>query len=265
MFARSRRPAEAGIEVLLVTGRRFDFALPIARQFGCPLTMIVNNGALVKSSEGETYLRRLLPRQTAIDVLRRTSAFGHGAAVVFDRPQANQIIYEDIDWEDPQRRDYFQRNREFIARISPLEHALTEDPIQVMYSGPVDEMRRAEASLRATQADVDFSLAVTYYASRDFGLVDVIALDCSKGAALGDWTARLGLVPEEVMAIGDNLNDREMLEFAGLPIIMANSVPELKNLGWRETLSNDQCGVAAAIEAYALEQSVGGRSHKHEQ
>jgi len=55
------------------------------------------------------------------------------------------------------------------------------------------------------------------------------------------------------MAIGDNFNDREMLEFAGLPVVMANSVPELKNLGWRETLSNDEGGVAAAIREYALE------------
>ena len=53
------------------------------------------------------------------------------------------------------------------------------------------------------------------------------------------------------MAIGDNLNDMEMLQFAGLPVVMGNSVPELKSQGWRETLSNDQSGVAAAIELYA--------------
>ena len=48
--------AARGIEIALVTGRRYDFATPIARQFPCPLTMIVNNGALVKSSTGETQL-----------------------------------------------------------------------------------------------------------------------------------------------------------------------------------------------------------------
>jgi hypothetical protein len=62
-----------------------------------------------------------------------------------------------------------------------------------------------------------------------------------------------GFAREEVMAIGDNFNDREMLEFAGLPVVMANSVPELKSLGWRQTLSNDEGGVAAAIREYALE------------
>jgi hydroxymethylpyrimidine pyrophosphatase-like HAD family hydrolase len=206
----------------------------------------------VKSTGGATHMRHLLPRETAASVLRHTAAFRRGAAIVFDRPRANQVIYEDIDWEDPQRKDYYMRNREFIARVSPLADALTEDPIQVMYTGPVAEMRRAEASLRATQAHVPFSLAVTYYDSRDFALVDVIGLHCSKGATLAKWTAHLGLGCDEVMAIGDNLNDREMLEFAGLPIIMANSVPELKEFGWQETLSNDDDGVAAAIDAYAL-------------
>ena len=54
------------------------------------------------------------------------------------------------------------------------------------------------------------------------------------------------------MAIGDNHNDIEMLEYAGLPVVMGNCIPELKTLGWHETLSNDQGGVAAAIETFVL-------------
>ena len=94
---------------------------------------------------------------------------------------------------------------------------------------------------------------MTFYDHRDFGMVDVIRLNCSKGSVLAEWTALRGFGREEVMAIGDNFNDREMLEFAGLPIVMANSVPELKTFGWRQTLSNDEGGVAAAIRQYALE------------
>lgn len=244
--------AERGIEVALVTGRRFDFALPIARQIPCPLTMIVNNGALVKSVHGETYLRHLLPRDTAKAVLGANPKLRRGTAVVFDRPRAHQVVFEEIDWEDPQRKEYYRRNREFISRVAPLEDCLTEDPIQVMCSGPVDEMREAEKALRAVREETPFSLAVTYYAERDFGMVDVICADCSKGSTLAEWTALRGFTREEVMAIGDNHNDREMLEFAGLPVVMGNCVAELKTLGCRETLSNDDGGVAAAIEAYAL-------------
>jgi hydroxymethylpyrimidine pyrophosphatase-like HAD family hydrolase len=136
--------------------------------------------------------------------------------------------------------------------MTPLEACLTEDPIQVMFSGPVARMREVEATLRALPQANQFALAVTEYESRNFGLVDVLHPACSKGAALAEWAALRGLGREEVMAIGDNLNDREMLEYAGLPVVMGNSVPELKALGWRETLSNDQNGVAAAIEAYAF-------------
>ena len=55
--------ARRGIEVALVTGRRYDFAMPVARKLDSPLTMIVNNGALIRSKEGQTHLRHLLPRQ----------------------------------------------------------------------------------------------------------------------------------------------------------------------------------------------------------
>ena len=128
---------ERGIEVALVTGRRFDFARPIAVQLPGPLTLIVNNGALIKLRDGSTHVRHLLPRRVARQVLEATLQFRDGAAVVFDRPRENQVVFERIDWEDPGRKSYFERNREFIAQASPLESCLTEDPIQVMYSGPV--------------------------------------------------------------------------------------------------------------------------------
>jgi Cof subfamily protein (haloacid dehalogenase superfamily) len=243
--------AARGIEVALVTGRRYDFAMPIARQIPCPLTMITNNGAMVKSSDGVTRLVHRLPREVARRVLEATLQFRREASVCFDRPRDNQLIFERIDWDDPLRRGYFERNREFITEMSPIVGCLTEDPIQVMFTGTVSPMREAEAVLTRLPFAQEYSLAVTLYQDRDFGLVDVISPGCSKGATLAEWVLQRGWSRQDVMAIGDNLNDREMLEYAGLPIVMANSVPELKSLGWRETLTNDEGGVAAAIEAYA--------------
>jgi len=243
--------AERGIEIALVTGRRYDFATPIARQFPCPLTMIVNNGALVKSSDGNTQLVHLLPRDIAARVLDAAADFREQASVCFNRPRKNQVIYERIDWEDPLRHGYFERNREYLAEMSPLRDCLTEDPIQVMFTGYANEVREIERFLTHLPFVSEYSLARTIYDKRDFGLVDVVAAGCSKGATLAEWVRRRGWSREDVMAIGDNLNDMEMLQFAGLPVVMGNSVPELKSLGWRETLTNDQGGVAAAIELYA--------------
>lgn len=241
-----------GIEIALVTGRRYDFAMPIARQFPCPLTMIVNNGALVKSNTGETLLVHLLDRGIATRVLDAAAGFSDLASVCFNRPRENQVIYERIDWQDPLRGAYFERNREYLGEMCPLRDCLTEDPIQVMFTGYVDQMRQVEAFLTTLPFAPEYSLAMTLYDKRNFGLVDVIAAGCSKGATLAEWVRRRGWSRQDVMAIGDNLNDLEMLQFAGLPVVMGNSVPELKTLGWRETLSNDQGGVAAAIELYAL-------------
>lgn len=241
-----------GIEVALVTGRRFDFALPIAEQFDCPLTLIVNNGAVVKSKDGTTHLRHLLPREVARQVLEATPEFRRGTAAVFDRPLQNQVIYEFLDWDDPQQKGYLARNLDYLAQVSPLTDALTEDPIQVMFMGKVEPMRRAEALLRSLPWTDRYALAVTVYEHRDFSMIDVIHPACSKGATLEEWVALRGFKREEVMAIGDNHNDREMLTYAGVPIVMGNCVEELKTLGWRQTLSNDDCGVAAAIEEYAF-------------
>ena len=244
--------ARRGIEVALVTGRRYDFAMPVAHKLDAPLTMIVNNGALIRSKEGQTHLRHLLPRNTAEHVLRLTLPWREGAAVIFDRPIQNQLMLEVLDPDDSMRYAYYSRNKEFIGLANPLESCLTEDPIQVMLSGMVRPMRDAEAALRGAPFVDEFALAVTCYESKDFGMIDVINPACSKGSSLAEWATLRGFAREEVMAIGDNHNDLEMLSYAGIPVVMGNSVPELKAYGWHETGTNDENGVALAIERFAL-------------
>lgn len=242
-----------GIEIVVVTGRRFDFARPIAERIPCELALIINNGALIRSKSGETFLRHLLPREIAREVLAATVEFRSGAAVVFDRPRERQVIFERIDWNDPVSGGYYQRNREFISECAPLENCLIEDPIQVMFVGPVARMRAALEIVKKLTCSPQFGLAHTEYEHRDLSILDVISSGSSKGAALSAWARRRGIAREEIMAIGDNWNDRDMLEFAGFPVVMGNSVDELKSLGWPVTLSNDDCGVAAAIWKYALD------------
>ncbi len=246
------RAIARGIEVALVTGRRFEFARPVIDALPDPLTLIVNNGALVKTRQGETVLSHLLPRDIARAVLQATIEYRDTAAVVFDRVREGQVVFERIDWEGRRSRSYALRNREFIAEVAPLEASLTEDPIQLMYNGPFALMRQLLARLRALPLADRFSISVTEYESRDFAMVDVVRVGCSKGSTLVEWARRQGFRREEVMAIGDNLNDREMLEFAGCPVVMGNAVDELKGLGWPVTGTNDEAGVASAIRSFAL-------------
>ena len=244
-----------GIEVALVTGRRYDFAMPVARQIDSPLTMIVNNGALVRTQDGETRLRHLLTRETAGRVLEATLQWRETASVVFDRALANQVVVEKIDLKDGIRGAYYQRNLQFLGEAKPLESCLTEDPIQVMLAGTLEPMRAAEQALRSVQFTDEFSLAVTVYESKDFSMIDVINPRISKGTTLAEWAARRGIAAEEILAIGDNHNDAEMLSFVGIPVVMENAVPELKTRGWHVTRTNDEDGVAAAIERFALRET----------
>ena len=249
--------ARRGIEVALVTGRRYDFAMPVARQLDAPLTMIVNNGALIRStSDGHTHLRHLLPRRTAERVLRLTHTWREGAAVIFDRPAENQLMLERLDPDDSLRYAYYSRNLKFIGLANSLESCLTEDPIQVMLSGKVAPMHDAEQALRSASFAQEYALAVTCYESKDFAMIDVLNPICSKGHSLAEWAELRGVARKEVMAIGDNHNDLEMLTFAGIPVVMGNGVPELKKFGWHETGTNDENGVARAIEHFALKEAA---------
>jgi hydroxymethylpyrimidine pyrophosphatase-like HAD family hydrolase len=129
-----------------------------------------------------------------------------------------------------------------------------------MFSGGCVEMRALfgelqEASMpRApeTLLETEFSVALTEYQHRDFSLVDVVQAGISKGKALREWSERRGFRREEVMAMGDNLNDLQMLEFAGTPVLMGNALAELKARGWPVTATNDDDGVARAIETFVL-------------
>jgi Cof subfamily protein (haloacid dehalogenase superfamily) len=241
-----------GIEVALVTGRSFHFARPVAALLPSPISLIVSNGALMKAGCGTTRWRRLLPRGVAIDVLASAPEYRAQAVLIFDRPAARQVVCERMDWHHPNRRGYYERYRECIAESIPLESALTEDPVQVMFNGAVIEMRALLARLRAHPLAHRYRVTLTEYAERDFSLLDVMTGGCTKGSTLAHWAGQRGWAPHEIMAVGDNYNDREMLEFAGMPVVMGNAVPELKTAGWPVTGTNDEAGLAAAIERFAL-------------
>lgn len=253
------RAIDAGVEVAIATGRRYEFARSIFERLPAPLTLILSNGAIVKRQgehDGQTLMQRLLPRAAARAVLVGAPEHRASAALIFDRPSEGQVIFESIDWTDRRHRRFYEANRPFVSERSPLEDALTEDPVQLMFTGGCAAMRRLFDDLRhsasATAAGLGYSVALTEYERRDFSLVDVMQAGCSKGSALAAWTERRGLSPSEVMAVGDNLNDLEMLEFAGTPILMGNAIDDLRGRGWAATATNDEAGVARAIETFVL-------------
>ena len=243
-----------GVEVALVTGRSFHFTHAVVDLLPIPLTLICNNGAVVKRKTGETELRHVLSSHAARRILAETAHLEDSVAIVFDRPGERQIVFERMDWTHPHRRGYYEKNKAYIAEApAPLADMLTEDPIQVMFNGSVEPMRGLVAALRAMPIADRFSVAITEYERRDFSLVDVNGPGCSKGTTLARWAAHRGLTPADVMAVGDNLNDVEMLDFAGIAVVMGNATDALKARGYRLTGTNDEGGLAAAIRLHVLD------------
>ena len=241
--------AVRGVEIALVTGRSFHFTRPVVALLPIPLTLICNNGAVVKSPDGETLLRHVLARDAARQILAETRHLEDSVAIVFDRPDERQIVFERMDWSHPNRRGYYEKNKAYIAATPALADVLTEDPIQVMFNGSVAPMRDLAAQLRAMPIAEQYTVAVTEYEARDFSLLDINGAGCSKGTTLARWAGTRGWTRDEVAAIGDNLNDVEMLDFAGTAFVMGNAADALKSRGYRLTGTHDAGGLADAVRA----------------
>ncbi len=243
-----RRAHEVGIETVLVTGRRHRFALPIAEMLGFDLWIISSNGAVTRSTRGESYHRDLMPQSTAEKLCRHMVDFRNYSVITFDREGMGAIVCENHDHLYGVIQRWMEKNAPYIEYVSPIEKALVEDPIQVMFCGPVDLMRSAQERLLASDFADRMTVLRTQYDHRNLTIVDILNAGCSKGHALERWATYRGLDRSQVMAIGDNYNDIEMLTFAGHPVIMGNASDDLKQNGWTITLHNDESGVAAVVE-----------------
>jgi Cof subfamily protein (haloacid dehalogenase superfamily) len=249
-LAALRNAHASGIEVVLVTGRRHQFALPIARQLGFDLWLISSNGAVTRSLAGETFHRDLMPRETCRRLCGAMQEFRGNTVLTFDQETKGAIVLERLDELGASIRRWLEKNMEYIEFVTPIEKALLgKDPVQAMFCGTMARMGEARLTLEGAGMNGSVTVLRTEYPDRDLSMIDVLNAGCSKGHALERWSNHRGYRREEVMAVGDNHNDVEMLEFAGYPFIMGNACEELRGRGWAVTRGNDACGVAAALEA----------------
>jgi Cof subfamily protein (haloacid dehalogenase superfamily) len=243
-----RRAQKSGIEVILVTGRRHTFALPMAQQLGFDLWLISSNGAVTRSLNDESFHRDLLPIGTCRHLCHHMREFRSNMVITFDKESKGALVLERMDDLTTSIQKWLEKNMQYIQFVVPIEDALITDPVQAMFCGTISRMKEALHFLESSALRDQITVLRTEYPVRDLTIVDILNRDCSKGHALKRWATHRGIPREQVMAIGDNYNDVEMLAFAGVPFIMGNACAELKSNGWRVTASNDECGVAAAVE-----------------
>jgi hydroxymethylpyrimidine pyrophosphatase-like HAD family hydrolase len=261
-----RQAVERGIEVVPVTGRNFSFALPVVEKLPFDVPLVTTNGAVIRSRSGETYMRRLLPVDAARQVLNAASDFWPYTVVVYDQPGAGHLRVQAAATSSNggsalpgavAASVWLQRNQHFVQSFDSLEQALTGDPLEILFTGPVQTVGEIGRRLAAANADssaaLQFRVLRTEYPNRDFAIMDAIHAECSKGAALEHWSRLRGISAAEIMAIGDNYNDIEMLQYAGFPVVMGNAEEALKKQGWPVTRDCDSAGVAHAIREYVLD------------
>lgn len=243
-----RQVRAAGAEIILCTGRRHTFAMPIARLLGFDICLVTSNGAVTRSSSGETFHRDLLPKHLAVAFCRHMKTHRSGTVVTFDQETKGALVVEELGELSQTFSRWVEMNRDYIELVDPIERALDRDPVQAMVCGTMRVMQEVEAHLSTFPLLDQVTVLKTQYEHRNLCLIDILNTDCSKGHAVERWAGHRNIRVAEIMAIGDNFNDIEMLEVAGIPVVMGNAAPEMKLRGYMQTATNDECGVAMAIE-----------------
>jgi hypothetical protein len=243
---------ELGIQIVVVTGRRPHSAAPYVAKIPCPVTTITSNGALICTSFGDDVYRDFLPREVAHKALDAVEQYRPFSVAIFHVPGRGQVTMQDNAIPEGPLGWYLRTSLDHLLTVPDLKAAVNSDPVQLMIGGPPAKIEPAEIALRDAEVGLLIHLTWTKYPARDVAILDIMNRGCSKGRALQHWTGQNGIAANEVMAIGDNFNDLEMLEFAGFPVLMGNHCAGLGRPGWAITSSCDDSGVARAIETYVL-------------
>ena len=251
-----RAAQQAGITVTIATGRRMAYTVPLLEGLGlrADTPLLTSNGAVIRTLDGQLIDRCHLEARVARGVCGLLRPFG-AMVFTFDRPGRGELVLEDLEQVHGRIALWVETNRNAIEVFKPLELAFNdgEDPIQGMVAGHLSRMREAEQALKASEWSGSCECVRTEYPARDLSILDLLPRGVSKGWALEQLAARLGVDRKETMAIGDNWNDVAMLKWAGQGVMMGNAAGELramaKTRGWRQAPPNDEDGVAVVLEA----------------
>ena len=246
---------QAGITVAIATGRRTNYTAPLLENLGlrADTPLITSNGAVIRTLGGESIHRSHMQAPIARGLCGLLRPFG-AVVFTFDRPGRPELVLENMEQTHGRISLWVEANRHAIDVVKPLEDALPdgEDPIQGMVTGTLANMRLAEKALKASEWSESCTAVCTEYPGRDLSILDLLPHGVSKGFALERLAARLGVDRKETMAIGDNWNDVDMLEWAGQAVLMGNAAQELRTMakmrGWKQGPHNDQDGVAQVLE-----------------
>jgi hydroxymethylpyrimidine pyrophosphatase-like HAD family hydrolase len=227
------RTVAAGIRFVLVSARSPGWLAPEAARLGLDGIGICCNGAVVYDYGAERVLiHRPLEPETARELVHGLRLAAPGVVFGCERPSGFTA--------EPAYRPLF-RPPDSIPRADGL--ALVAEPVTKLV---LQHPELSQPELHAIAAGFGGETIEACYSGA--GLVEIAAAGVTKGAALGDLCAELGIDSGETIAFGDMPNDVSMLEWAGRGVAVANAHPDVLAVADEVTASNDEDGVALVLE-----------------
>ncbi|HHY28762.1 MAG TPA: HAD family phosphatase [Desulfitobacterium dehalogenans] len=237
-----RQAKEQGVYFTFATGRMPASARPYAEQLGLDIPIITYNGAMIQEAiSGEILYRKVIPVKLAREVI--SYLLGQGAHLHMYR---QDHVY--VQKMNGLSEAYAQKTRVPVEEGDLIELLSEEkDGVEkiIIFTSPEElEIWRGKIQER-------FPGQLHLTSSKPYFL-ELNHPEVNKGRTLLNFAHGLGIKPEEIMAIGDSLNDMEMIRCAGLGVAVENALQEVKDAADVVTASNEEDGVAKAIEEYVL-------------
>ena len=236
------RANEMGLKICLSTGRAIQACRGIITQLELDGYHIFFDGALVSSSRPE---RVVYSRPISRETLRQVIDFSRDNDISIDLYSASRYYVERETWSSSLHRDFFG------VEPTMTEFANLWEQDTIIKAGMVitsaEELAKTEAIRDQFTDRLRFSLVKTpSYPNTEF--VNIVAPGVSKGSAMVALSEHMGIEKGEIVAIGDGMNDIELLASSGLGIAMGNAPDEVKAVADEVTLDTNNSGLAAAIE-----------------
>lgn len=235
--------AEAeGVVIILASGRPTYGIEPVAecleldKRGGYILSY--NGGNIVNAKTGEKLFAQFLPDEV-IPILYRYAKEKNHALLGY---AGNEIITEMPD--DPYVKEESRINKMNIRKVENLFEALEPHPTKLLMTGDPADMLKAENELSEILGD-----RMDIFRSAPFFL-ELVPKGIDKAKSLLRLLSKINLTPADMIAFGDGYNDLSMLKQAGMGVAMQNAAPEVRAEADYITLSNEEDGVAAALEHF---------------
>jgi Cof subfamily protein (haloacid dehalogenase superfamily) len=238
-----RQLTKKGIPVILVSARPFDAITPTFRAIGIPdhYPLVSLNGSYIVE-KGQPILDVRMGLDITEAVSEKVRPFNATIAYYVQREWFSE-------WKD-KWTDYEQRIMDVTIEVAPLpelvegwaRQGVAPNKMMVMSEAPnIGQIQRHLKNV--------YNGMLNIYPSKPTYL-EVMDPRGSKSNAVSWLAQRMNIRPEEVIAMGDNFNDREMIEFAGMGVAMGNAPDEIKAAANYVTDTNNNDGVRLALEKF---------------